>query len=135
MASPIAATARLKFSEMLEVFGETCTVALRSAISSATFDSNRRLIGTSTDYGSATEYTACVQVNSFDPRIVAHFEGMGLKGREVCQVFWRYDVAVEEGDKVTTSSGLVYVVRWAPESEDSYRATLCARVEGMQGVD
>lgn len=135
MAAPIATEARLRFSEMLSVFGETCTVALRLAASSATFDSNRRLVGTSTDFGSATTYTACVQVNSFDPRIVAHFEGMGLKGREVCQVFWRYDVAVEEGDKVTTASGNVYIVRWAPESEDSYRATLCARVEGMEGVD
>jgi len=134
MAAPIATTARDKFSELLAVFGETVTVALRASESSATYDSNMRLVDTSTVFATGTEYTACVQVNGFDPRVVAHFEGMGLKGREVAQVFFRYNVSVEEGDKVTTSSGKVYIVRWAPESEDSYRATLCARVEGMEGT-
>ena len=132
MASPIAAEARLKFSEMLAVFGETCTVAIRAAESSATYDSTMRIVDTTTAFATGTAYTACVQVNGFDPRVVAHFEGMCLKGREVAQVFFRYNVAVEEGDQVTTSSGNVYIVRWAPESEDSYRATLCARVEGME---
>lgn len=141
MASTIAATGADKFSELLAILGETVTVALHldvgdesatSLASSTFFDSSMRIKDTTTVYATGTAYTAVVQVVDFDSRTMGRFDGMGIKGAEVVAVYFRTTVTIEEGDKVTTSTGHVYTVRWAPQAEDSYKKALCVRNEGME---
>lgn len=114
---------------ILSLVGSTVTIAAPATETTTLFATDGRPLDTSTQWASGTSYTASVQV--VGKAAAAVYEGMGITGRELLEVYLRPTVTVEEGYKLTYQNQ-VYIVRHAAEDDGGYRLAVCTRAEGME---
>lgn len=114
---------------ILSLVGDAVTIAAPATETTTLFADDGRPLDTSTQWASGTAYTASVQVAA--QGAVAAYEGMGITGRELLEVYLRPTVTIEEGYKLTYQSK-VYIVRHAAEDDGGYKLAVCTRAEGME---
>ena len=127
----LESAARDIFARNLKYFWESVTVYKLVAVSSATYDSQRRIVDTSSRYDSGTFYSAVVRP---DPELVQMWskeEGYGQKIREALRVYFKHDADVDAND-IVVWNGKRYFIRYEPGPEENYIEALCQNTEGQE---
>ena len=127
----LAAKARLIFARKLKHFTETITIFKRKTLGADDYDSNMRLVDTSTRWDSGTDASACV---SPDPELVQMWtkeRGEGPLIREALRIYLKHDVSLDAEDTIVWN-GKRYFVKYQPGSEDSYQEALVYHTEGQE---
>jgi len=109
------------------------TVTLSSRATAQAYDTRGRLVDTSTQWGSATSYSAVVQPVDVmrDAAIIAQFRDIGISLEHSVKCYFRSAVAVAEGQKLAVG-GKTYTVRFAQPTRKGYHMAIAVRAGGQQ---